>query len=164
MREIEERTSASPLPRSVRATALAVFGLILVAVAAPSAAENAPDNVPNTPGADHTTAKQGKAPSAANARLAAARDAICKAITSYGIDIQDAYHRELLKNPKIEGEITVVFSVMPDGEVADVRVEKSSLNWPPLEEEMLTRIKAWKFSPFEGKPIPATVPYKFGPR
>lgn len=164
MREIEERSLASALPRSVKATALAVFGMMAVAFSAPSLAGNTADNVRRTPGEDNTTAGQRETAAAENARLAATRDAISRAIESYGKDVQDAYHRELMRNPKIAGEITIAFEVLPGGEVADVKVANSSLNWPPLEEEVLTRIKGWRFPAFQGPPIPATVPYKFGPR
>ncbi len=165
MREIEERSLASALPRSVKATALALFGMMAIALSAPSLEGNAADNVRRTPGADNTTAgQQRETAAAANARLAEARDAISRAIESYGKDVQDAYHRELIRNPKIAGEITIAFEVLPGGEVADVKVAMSSLNWPPLEEEVLNRIKGWRFPAFQGPPIPATVPYKFGPR
>ncbi len=164
MREIDERASASPLPRSLKATALALFGATVIALAPPSLAGSSAEGDAKTQGADNTAAKDGKPPCDASAKLAAARDTICRTITSYASDVQDAYHRELVKNPKIDGEITVAFSILPDGAVADVRVEKSSLNWPPLEHEILSRVRAWKFPAFEGEPIPATVPYKFGPR
>ncbi len=70
----------------------------------------------------------------------------------------------MLKNPKIDGEITLAITIRPDGTVGDVRTENSSLNWPPLEQEIVNRVKAWKFPAFAGDPIEATIPFKFGPR
>ena len=123
-------------------------------------AETGQGDVEETAGAAADGAKE---TSPAGGQAAAAKDEISRAITSYGKDIRDAYYRALIENPKIDGEIIVSFTVRPGGEVADVRIEKSSLNWPPLEEEVLSRIASWKFAPFEGEPIPATVPYKFQP-
>jgi len=164
MREVEERTSESRLPRSPGAVALAVFGLMLIAFVSCSLAADAPDNILKSPSSDDAAAETGKPPSAASVKIAAIRDAVSRTLISYGNDVQDAYHRELVNNSKIEGEITIVFKVMPNGDVVDVNVEKSSLNWPPLEEEILNRIKAWKFPAFEGEAIQVTVPYKFGAR
>ena len=112
----------------------------------------------------NAAAKDAKPASRATDDVAGIKEVISRTITSFGKDIQDAYHRELIKNPKIDGEITVSFTVRPGGDVTDVKVEQSSLNWPPIEEEILNRIKAWKFPQFEGEPIPAYVPYKFGQR
>lgn len=163
MRKGEGGASGQAVPRSLKAAALVVFGLILCAPAF-SPAETAPDDFTKTQAADGTTAKDAKPPAGAIDNMAATRDVVSRTITSFGSDIQDAYHRELIKNPKIDGDISVSFTVRPDGDVTDVKVEESSLNWPPLEEEILNRIKAWKFPAFEGEPIPAYVPYKFGQR
>jgi len=163
MEEAGERVSGKSVPRPVK-TALVVTGLILFAPAAFSLAETAPDNVPKTQGADNAAAKDAKPASRATDDVAGIKEVISRTITSFGKDIRDAYHRELIKNPKIDGEITVSFTVRPGGDVTDVKVEQSSLNWPPIEEEILNRIKAWKFPRFEGEPIPAYVPYKFGQR
>ncbi len=145
------------------AAALVASGLILFSPAAISLAETAPDNIPKTQGSDNAAAKSAKPSSGAVDNIAAIKDIISRTITSFGNDVRDAYHRELVRNPKIDGELTVSFTVRPGGDVTDVKVDKSSLNWPPLEEEIVNKIKAWKFPPFEGEPIPAYVPYKFSP-
>ncbi|MGE5663658.1 MAG: TonB family protein [Deltaproteobacteria bacterium] len=141
-------------PRFFRGAALVISSLILVPPAPVCRAES---------GAAGAAADTAKSTSPADDKTAAAKDEISRTITAYGKDILDAYYRALIENPKIDGEVVVSFTVRPDGDVADVRIDKSSLNWPPLEEEVLTRIAAWKFSPFQGEPIPATVPYKFHP-
>jgi len=164
MREGKDGASGNTVPRFLKAAVLIVSGLILCAPATFSLAEIAPDNVLKTQAGDGTAAKDATPPAGAIDNTAAIRDVISRTITSLGNDIRDAYHRELIRNPNIDGEIAVSFTVRPGGDVTDVRVEKSSLNWPPLEEEILNRIKAWKFPPFEGEPIPAYVPYRFGQR
>jgi len=164
MREDKDGDSGNTVPRFLKAAAVIASGLILCAPAAFSLAEITPDNIPKTQAGDGTAAKVAKPPADAIDNTGAIKDVISRTITSFGNDIRDAYHRELIGNPNIDGEITVSFTVRPGGDVTDVKVEKSSLNWPPLEEEILNRIKAWKFPPFEGEPIPAYVPYKFGQR
>ncbi len=138
-------------------------GLILFATATFCPAENAPDNVPRAARTDNATPVASPAPAASD-NTAATRDAVSREIASFENDIRDAYHRELLNCTGIEGEITVSFIVRPEGEVDDLAVAQTTLNWPPLQEEILNRIRAWKFTPFKGQPVPATVPYKFGPR
>ncbi len=162
MRELEGGASGRRVRRIRGAAWIIVSGLVVFAPAAFSFAENAPDNVPQTQGADNTAPAATPA-SGTSDKTAAIRDAISRMIASYENDIRGAYHRELKNNPRIEGEITVSFTVKPDGEVADVTVEKSTLNWRPLEEELLNKVRAWKFTPFEGEPVPASVPYKFNP-
>ncbi len=131
-----------------------VAGLILLAAAvSPTATAAGTDNAARAAGP----------PAGAADNTAAVRDAISRTITSNEKEIRDAYHRELLNHPGIAGEITVSFVVTPDGDVADAKVDKSTLNWPPLETEILNRVGLWKFAPFRGEPIPATVPYLFRP-
>lgn len=151
-----------PAPRTLKA-AIVVSGLVLL-TAGFSRAERLPAGDASRPRVPGDNAAETARPSAATPEsIAAAKDAISRAITSYGNDIRDAYHRELIRNPKIAGDVAVSFKVRPAGDVDDVRIDRSSLNWPPLEEEIVTRIKAWKFPPFEGEPVPANVPYRFGP-
>ncbi len=164
MEKLAGDASRRPVPRSFKAMGLIIAGFILFGSPAICPAETPPFNLSRTNGADKTAAEPGKSLLADDAKLAATKDDISRTITSYCKDIQDASNRELLHNPKIDGEITVSFTVQPGGDVADVKAEKSSLNWPPLQEEILNRVKTWKFSPYEGEPIPATVPYKFGPK
>ncbi len=152
--------SRADAPRFRRAAAIGASGLFLLTAALPPAA-SAADIVPRAAGADN--AAQAAAPAAAADDSAAIRADISRTITSHEKDIRDDYHRELLKHPGIEGEIAVSFTVTPDGDVIDVKIDKSTLNWPPLETEILSRIGSWKFPPFKGKPIPATVPYMFRP-
>ncbi len=161
MQEGEERTSGKSVPRSFNATTLLVSGMILLAPGALCLAENAPDNAVKTQGAENAATGNTAPQSAAIVDVAAIRDRISRTITSFGKDIQDAYHRQLIENPKIGGEINITFTVQPGGDVTDVNVDKSSLNWPPLEAEILNKVGGWKFAPFEGEPIKASVPYKF---
>ena len=164
MREVEEQTMRGAQAARLGWAALAPVGLALLLFAWPALAERAPGNAPKTAASDKAAAGSVKPRSTASDNVAAIRDAITRTIASYGNDVQDAYHRELLKNREIGGDITVAFTVRPDGDVVDVRAEQSSLNWPPLEQEILKRVKAWKFPAFAGEPVQATAPYKFGPR
>lgn len=147
MREGEEGASGKSVPRFPKAAALLVSGMILCAPAAFSLAEIAPDNVPKAQGTDNAAVKSARPPSGGIGDTAAIKDVISRAITSFGKDVIDAYHRELIKNSKIEGEITVSFTVRTSGDVADVKVEESSLNWPPLEEEDLEQDQGLEISP-----------------
>lgn len=162
MGEVEGGISGKPALRSLNAAALFVAGLLVCTPAAFCLAETAPESVPKMLDADDAAEKDAGRPAGAADNAAGIRDSISRAIASFEKEIREIYYRELLKSPNIGGEIAVSFTVRPGGDVADVKVDRSSLNWPPLEEGILNRIGTWKFSPFEGNPVSVTVPYKFG--
>ena len=50
-----------------------------------------------------------------------------------------------LRGRKVEGLVTVLFTVDPSGKVSSLRVEKSS--HPAFEKPALAAVKQWKFEP-----------------
>ncbi len=164
MRKIGGVTPGKRARRFLGGAAILVFGLTVCAPADFCRAEPAADNTSLSAGARERPAEHPMTAPSASEKIAAIQNLISRTIAAHENDIRDAYHRELVRNPAIEGEITVSFTVQPGGDVSDVQAAASSLNWPPLEEEILNRVRGWKFTPFEGRPVPATVPYKFTPR
>lgn len=160
MRRIGGKMSGKSSGLTVVLAAVAASGAMICAPAAPSRAQDAGGESAARTAIDNTAGKTAAPRTAAEA--AAISDAISRAIALRERDIRAAYYQELRANPQIAGEISVSFSVQPGGGVADVRTDRSTLNWPPLEERIVNAVKGWTFPSFEGEPVQATVPYKFG--
>ncbi|UCF88701.1 MAG: AgmX/PglI C-terminal domain-containing protein, partial [bacterium] len=58
---------------------------------------------------------------------------IARVVAAHTGAIRYAYNRELRKKPSLRGKIVLTFTISPDGEVTECRVEESAMNWPPLE-------------------------------
>jgi protein TonB len=70
-----------------------------------------------------------------------------------------------LRGKKVEGVVTVIFTVSADGKVSDPRVEKSS--HPSFDKPALDAVRKWKFEPGvrAGQRVPCRmrVPIRFQP-
>ena len=71
-----------------------------------------------------------------------------------------------LKDKRVEGEVHLVFTVLEDGSVADVRIRR--MNSPAFAEAAAEAVKQWKFEPGikDGRPVRTRVrlPMSFGLR
>ncbi|MBI5420501.1 MAG: TonB family protein [Deltaproteobacteria bacterium] len=89
--------------------------------------------------------------------------AIAATVTGYRSGIKYAYNKELQKNPNLSGKITVAFVILPDGSVDSAEVRQSNVNWPPLEEAVLKKLRHWKFSKSKGASVRVVFPFMFHP-
>lgn len=76
-------------------------------------------------------------------------------------NIKIAYEKELKKNPKLSGKITIRFVINEDGSVSDVEVVESTMNSPALERAIIRRIKRWKFAALAAGSGSTAVTYPF---
>lgn len=88
---------------------------------------------------------------------------ISSVISTYLGGIKYVYNRELRHNPNLAGKITVSFIINPDGSVESASIEESNVNWAQLEEQVLKRIKHWKFPPSKSGKIRIVFPFLFFP-
>jgi TonB family protein len=88
---------------------------------------------------------------------------ISSVISSYLGGIKYVYNRELKNNPNLSGKITVSYIINPDGTVSDISIKESTVNWPPLEEKLIKRIKHWKFPPSKSRKVRIVFPFLFFP-
>lgn len=89
--------------------------------------------------------------------------AIASMVSQYRSGIRYAYNRELLKNPSISGRIVVAFVILPDGSVESAEIRQSSVDWPPLDEAVLKRLRNWKFPKSRGTSVRVVFPFVFHP-
>jgi TonB family protein len=89
--------------------------------------------------------------------------AISSRVSQYRSGIRYAYNRELLKNPSLSGRIVVAFVILPDGSVESPEIRQSSVNWPPLDEAVLQRLRNWKFPKSRGTAVRVVFPFVFHP-
>lgn len=85
-------------------------------------------------------------------------------ITSYIGGLKYLYNNRLRTNPTLEGSITVLITINPDGTVSSSSLKNSTLQDVELENKILKRIKRWKFVPLEsGKPYTISYTFDFSP-
>lgn len=89
--------------------------------------------------------------------------AIASTVSQYRSGIRYAYNRELLKNSSLSGKIVVAFVVLPDGSVESAEIRQSSVNWPPLDEAVLKRLRNWRFPKSRGTAVRVVFPFVFHP-
>jgi TonB family protein len=75
-----------------------------------------------------------------------------------------AYNRELRKKPSLRGKIVLTFTISPEGDVIECHIEKSAMNWPPLENSLVKMIKTWRFPEIPEGDVTVVYPLVFFPR
>jgi len=60
-------------------------------------------------------------------------------------NIVRAYSRRWAEKPNLEGRITVKFSIDEKGDVVSCKVIESTMDDPPLEEQVIKNVTSWKF-------------------
>ncbi len=60
-------------------------------------------------------------------------------------NIVRAYSKRWAEKPNLEGRITVKFGIDEKGDVISCKVISSTMDDPPLEEQVIKNVKSWKF-------------------
>jgi TonB family protein len=78
-------------------------------------------------------------------RKASARKAehVTRIVLNHNRSIQDCYKQALKKQPGIKGKVVVRFSVTPDGAVDHVEVVRSTIDYEPMINCIVNRIRRW---------------------
>jgi TonB family protein len=82
-------------------------------------------------------------------------------VAQYIAGLKYLYDRELKQRPSLHGKVTVEFVVTPPGGVSEVRLVSSGLGYPVLENEILSRIRGWRFPAKPGDSTRVTFPFDF---
>jgi len=77
--------------------------------------------------------------------------------------VQDCYEKELKKNPKLGGKITIRFTIGEDGKVSEARTESDSMGNPAVADCILSRLRHWRFPKPEGGNVTVSYPFVFAP-
>ncbi len=90
------------------------------------------------------------------------RDAIADVIRRNLGQIRYCYERQLSSNPDLYGKILVKFTIGAQGEVADSRVDNSTLKSAMVEGCIMRRMASWKFpEPKGGTQVHVSYPFLF---
>ncbi|MCC6543769.1 MAG: TonB family protein [Nitrospirae bacterium] len=85
-------------------------------------------------------------------------------IKSHRGSLDFAYRKALRSDPTLKGIISIEFTLAPDGTIINARIVSSTVGDPEFEEDVLKRVKTWKFPayPDSGNTI-VTYPIEFSP-
>ncbi|MDT8395779.1 MAG: AgmX/PglI C-terminal domain-containing protein [bacterium] len=89
--------------------------------------------------------------------------AIARIVAAHTGAIRYAYNRELRKNPSLRGKVVLTFTISPEGQVTECRIEESAMDWPPLEESLVKMVKTWKFPEIPEGVVTVSYPLVFFP-
>jgi TonB family protein len=80
--------------------------------------------------------------------------------------IRYLYERYLRSEPLLRGRVELVFTISAQGAVTDCQVKSSSMNHPSFEQELLRRVKLWKFPAIDpsGGNVRVVYPFSFIPK
>ncbi len=97
-------------------------------------------------------------------RQTRSQESIKEVIKSHRGSLDFAYRKALRSDPTLKGVITIEFTLSPDGTVISARAISSTVSDPSFEEDVLKRVKTWKFPayPDSGTTI-VTYPIEFSP-
>src|SRR3990170_2954345 len=115
--------------------------------------------------ADSLVNTEGTSPFAKSTlRQTRSQESIKEVIKSHRGSLDFAYRKALRSDPTLKGVITIEFTLSPDGAVISARAISSTVTDPSFEEDVLKRVKTWKFPayPDSGTTI-VTYPIEFSP-
>jgi len=97
-------------------------------------------------------------------RQTRSQESIKEVIKSHRGSLDFAYRKALRSDPTLKGIINIEFTVSPDGSVISARIVSSTISDPSFEEDVLKRVKTWKFPayPDSGNTV-VTYPIEFTP-
>lgn len=71
------------------------------------------------------------------------------------------YNKYLKIKPTLRGKVTIEFVIAANGTVKSARVIESTLNYPPMERELVALIKRLKFEPIAFGDVTFVFPFQF---
>ncbi len=109
--------------------------------------------------------KEGTSPFAKSTlRQTRSQESIKEVIKSHRGSLDFAYRKALRSDTTLKGIINIEFTIAPDGTVISARVVSGTVNDPSFVEDVLKRVKTWKFPayPDSGNTV-VTYPIEFSP-
>lgn len=92
------------------------------------------------------------------------REIIKRVVRKHRREIKYCYEQELQKNRRLNGEVMVKFTILPNGRVVSSLSASSTLNSPAVETCMHSKIKRWIFpEPRGGGTVVVRYPFRLSP-
>lgn len=101
------------------------------------------------------------APSTPAPSGAALRESIRAVVQGDKGAIRACYERALLKQPGLQGKVTVKFTIAGSGAVSSTNIESSTARNDGLERCLQGRVQKWAFAPHGGAPLVVAYPFVF---
>jgi TonB family protein len=71
------------------------------------------------------------------------------------------YNKYLKIKPTLRGKVSIEFTIAASGKVTSARILESTLNYPPMERELLSFVKRLKFRPIDSGSVTFVFPFQF---
>lgn len=89
--------------------------------------------------------------------------AINKIVSSNKVSIRMSYEKYLKRIPDLEGKITIRFTISAAGKVTDIQILENTTNNKELEQDIIRKIKMWRFDSITEGKVTVTYPFIFKP-
>ncbi len=89
--------------------------------------------------------------------------AINRIVNSHKTSIRMSYEKFLKRNPSLGGKITVRFTISSDGRVINVQILENSTGSIGLENDIMRKVKMWRFEAIPQGDVTVTYPFIFAP-
>jgi TonB family C-terminal domain len=89
--------------------------------------------------------------------------AINAVVASHKVSVRMSYERFLKKSPDLAGKITIRFTIDAGGNVTRLEIMENTTGNKELEDEILRKVKMWKFETIPEGDVTVTYPLVFQP-
>jgi periplasmic protein TonB len=77
--------------------------------------------------------------------------------------LHNIYAKVLRENPELQGKVVLEFTILPSGELINVRIVSSELKDPELEKKIVARVRLFRFSAADVEALTVSKPIDFFP-
>lgn len=86
---------------------------------------------------------------------------IIKIIRQRAPGLRHIYNKHLKKNPGLEGQITLKFTIVPNGEISDISIVSSTTQNQKFDAEIQQNVSRWIFPKIKSGNATVTIPFTF---
>ena len=86
---------------------------------------------------------------------------IIKIIRQRAPGLRYIYNKHLKKNPGLEGQITLKFTIVPNGEIFDISIVSSTTQNQKFDAEIQQNVSRWIFPKIKSGNATVTIPFTF---
>lgn len=88
-------------------------------------------------------------------------EAINKVVATNKTSIRMSYEKFLARNPQLAGKITVRFTIAASGQIIMVEILENSTGDKDLENDIISKVKMWRFESITEGDVTVTYPFVF---
>ncbi|RMH69732.1 MAG: TonB family protein [Gemmatimonadetes bacterium] len=89
------------------------------------------------------------------------RTEIQQRVAAYLVAIRNLYNQELKTSPTLAGRLVIEFTILANGTLSEVHIRESTLNHDRFEQDVLSRVKRWRFNPIPAGVVTVVYPFDF---